>query len=385
MRSFVYWILLFMLLNSCDFALEKLPLNKYGEFIDTIHKQVVFTSSEDVLELKTYSTSSSWMEDSLEVIIAYNHRLHALDVLNINKKNIRSIRLFREGPNGIVGKISAICPIGKDSIWVYDGLNLYLLDDIGRVQRKIYLGTQDEILIRTNFAMNTSNFIYNEKRHSILYPAMRNNGWTIEEFDLNDNKVVKEVLLPNSVCNEDNSLRYANLNEPNVYFRDEKVIYNFPYESSIYVLDLNTSCLSIYGGASANTDNIAKECNSNNDYSVWERHGIENPHFYNVMYLPEHRLYVRLHLGGMEYDSSKSLLELGDDRTLYLMFFDESFNIVGEFELDKHRYSYFTGWCAVSDALLLFEYNSLSESMNYENLIIDLIIPQIIDDKKKSK
>lgn len=382
MKYIGYFILLSILLNSCDFSLEKFPLNKYGEVIDTIHKQVIFSSSKDVLELKSYSTSSSWMKDSLEVVIAYNHRVHALDILNVNKMSIHSVHLFREGPNGIAGKISAIYPVAKDSIWVYDGINMFLLDNGGKVQRKINLGTRDEILIGTNFAMNTSKFVYNKKRHSILYLAKRNGGWNIEEFNLKSNKIVKSVLLHNSVYNEENSFIYANMNVPNVTFRDDKVIYNFPYESSIYVLDLKTSYISIYGGESAYTNNIARTCNSNNDYSVWERHGIENPHFYDVMYLPESSLYVRPHLGGVEYDLSKSLQELGDNRTLYLMFFDENFNIVGEFEMEKHRYSYFTGWCAMSNALLLFEYNSLSDSIDYESLIVDLVIPKIKDNEK---
>ncbi len=82
-----------------------------------------------------------------------------------------------------------------------------------------------------------------------------------------------------------------------------------------------------YGGQSQYTMNVAEECSSRNDYSVWERHFVENPHFYEVSYLPEHGMYLRLHLGERVYDTGMSLQEMIDGKTLYAMFFDEDFNV----------------------------------------------------------
>ena len=38
-----------------------------------------------------------------------------------------------------------------------------------------------------------------------------------------------------------------------------------------------------------------------------ERHRIENVHFYDIMYLPECKTYIRLHIGGIDFFRKKSL------------------------------------------------------------------------------
>lgn len=62
-----------------------------------------------------------------------------------------------------------------------------------------------------------------------------------------------------------------------------------------------------------------EKCESGN-YEQWERHNIENPHFYDLMYLPQTGMYARLHLGGIEFDATRDIQNLMDDRDLYLTF-----------------------------------------------------------------
>ena len=60
--------------------------------------------SNDILELKSYHITSPFSCQNIDGIIAYNYRLHSLDLIDLyNHKEISSIPLQREGPDGIPG------------------------------------------------------------------------------------------------------------------------------------------------------------------------------------------------------------------------------------------------------------------------------------------
>ena len=86
-------------------------------------------------------------------------------------------------------------------------------------------------------------------------------------------------------------------NAVNIAFHDSLIVYNYPIESHIYVLNRLTGSFRALEADSRYTKNCAEKCLSK-DYSLWERHQIENPHFFDVMYLSEVGIYARLHLGG---------------------------------------------------------------------------------------
>lgn len=162
------------------------------------------------------------------------------------------------------------------------------------------------------------------------------------------------------------------MDAPNVNFVDNKIIYNYPYESTIYLLDMDSGKQLLIDAPSCYTSNKAQTCNANG-YSIWERHRIENVHFYDIMYLPECKTYIRLHIGGIDFSEKESVLTLLDSRPIYMMAFDKDFNIMGESKLAGKRYSCFTGWCALKNSVLLFNENSLSDSISYETLNVDII------------
>lgn len=360
-----------------------LPESKYGETMNCNIKQVKFTVPDDMLELNTYSTTFAWKNDSVTRVLGYNRFSHALDVLDFNKEKVLySISLHREGPDGVPGRICGIFSFSEDSIWVYDEIGMYLLDGNGHVKHKLHLPERENVEIRANYAMNTSRFIYNKEHRSLLYLAYRKNLWVIEEYQIDVDRVIKTYPLQYSLCNSKNHKFYGNMKAPNVTFASKSVVFNYPYESTVYVLDTLTSQIKMFGGNSHNTMNIAKECASVADYSEWERHFIVNPHFYEVSYLSDLNLFVRLHLGESDYDSSKSMPDMILEKTLYVMLFDEKFNVVGEIELPHFRYSYFTGWCALSDALLLFVDESTPDRMDNEELLLDLLLPYKSQKKK---
>ena len=198
----------------------------------------------------------------------------------------------------------------------------------------------------------------------------------MEEYDLSKDTVVCSYFLKPSLLNPDNVAEYGDLRFPNVNVVNGKVIYNYPYESTIYLLDMKTGKYSEIGAASKYTSNTAPRCDSQTDYSVWQRYGLENTHFYDVMYLPDLKIYARFHVEGKSMSASEKLTQsFWDSRSLYLMLFDFDFHIIGETKMKDHTYSTFNSWCALSNAISLFKSNSLSDSQDYEVLSLDLILP----------
>lgn len=372
-----YLILLYvgvLLFCGCEKAKHS-PYNKYGDKIDSLNiEEHSILYQENEFGLHSYSTTTYRETDSALYIIGYNHFEHSLDYFDITKgKMVSSLSLDREGVNGVVDKVCAMYPCGNDSLWVYDHVYIYLLNGDGKVQKKLFLGNYDQVKIENNHAMHTAKFLYDSTSSLIRYLNKSKDSFYITELSVEDGVIKGEYALTPSVVNDDGKKKFANMEAPNVLFQDERIVYNYPYESTIYVLDLKTKEHFKFGGESRFTTNVASECSDIHDYSKWERHGITNTHFYDVMYMPNLNMYARLHLSGVEFEADKNLSELGDSRELFLMLFDDEFNILGEFNLGNKTYNYFTGWCCLPNGLLIFKDNSLSGTEEYESILFDVI------------
>lgn len=227
------------------------PNNKYGDLVEFSLKEVNISSSE-VLQLKDYPITGFIGTDSLQSIVGYNYRTHSLDKIRLyGNPCISSLQLSKEGPNGVFPRVKSICPVSDDSIWVYDGTFISLLNNCGEICHKISFPSDVQVLLETNYAMHTG-------------------------------------------------------------------IYNYPYESTVYMLDMMTGKYSEIGAASKYTSNAASRCDSKTDYSVWQRYGLENTHFYDVMYLPDLQVYARFHIEGKSMSASEELTQgFWDSRSLY--------------------------------------------------------------------
>ena len=169
---------------------------------------------------------------------------------------------------------------------------------------------------------------------------------------------------------------YAYINFPNVNFVGDNIVYNYPVESSIYMLNMRTNERKYVLADSRYTSNRVEKCTRGNDYATLEKHWLENPHFYDIMYLPEYKLYARLHADKVDFDEKKGTEELINGRDLYLMLFDEDMDKIYEIKLSNDRYSPFTGWNATFGGIAFFVDNILDDKNNTEELIIDMIIPK---------
>lgn len=372
----VYFVMCLFLVSCVSNNGGNIPHNKYGEPVEYSLKEVNVSSSE-ILQLNDYPITGFTGTDSLQSIVGYNYRTHSLDKIRLyGNPSITSLQLNKEGPNGIFPRVKSICPVSDDSIWMYDGTFISLLNNCGENCHKISFPSDVQVLLETNYAMHTAKLCYDREKSSLYYPVLRADSVYVEEYDLSKDTVVCSYFLKPSLLNPDNVAEYGDLRFPNVNVVNGKVIYNYPYESTIYLLDMKTGKYSEIGAASKYTSNTAPRCDSQTDYSVWQRYGLENTHFYDVMYLPDLQIYARFHVEGKSMNASEKLTQsFLDSRSLYLMLFDSDFHIIGETKMKVHTYSLFTSWCALSDAISLFKNNSLSDSPDYEVLSLDIILP----------
>lgn len=240
------------------------------------------------------------------------------------------------------------------------------------------LEAHESVLVGRNYAVATDGFYYDAERGSLLFGVVDLSGssakFRVREISLKNAKVVWEYTLqPSVVVGDVYSGGYANMNKPNISFTGNKIVYNYPVESHVYVLDRKTNKTKVIEADSRFSKNVADKCLSKDDYTQWERHAIENPHFYEVVHLPQIGKYVRLHTSECVYDVGKTMEELICGKELSLTVFNDDFSVCGEMKLARNRYSYFTGWCAMDDGIVLYVDNPLSDEQVTENLAVDIL------------
>lgn len=374
--KFIFFILI-AFWASC---MEQKSQNKIKNNIVEVEVEEMKFPPQTVLQLKSYYLSSAVHTDSADFLIGYNYRLHSLDYMNLQSKEVTQTILSDEGPDAVIS-LTGLYANSLDSIWMSDeSERVFLLDNAGQIKTTVnlkeYLQDTEQLLINTNHAMFTSHLYYNEIRQSLMFlvKKMASQTFVVRELFLDKGKDAIDYELEPSRIIPDITSGYAFINAPNVNFTTTDIIYNYPFESSVYTLDIQTGERKYVPAQSQYTENIVERVEPGTDYSTIEKCRIQNPHFFDVMYIPKLKKYVRLHLGGVDFDEKRGRDELMNDRILYLMIFDEKMKVLGESKLLEHRYNNFTGWSVSYNGVALFVDNILDEEDDTEDLAIDVIL-----------
>ena len=374
--KFIFFILI-AFLASC---MEQKSQNKIKNNIVEVEVEEMKFPPQTVLQLKSYYLSSAVHTDSADFLIGYNYRLHSLDYMNLQSKEVTQTILSDEGPDAVIS-LTGLYANSLDSIWMSDeSERVFLLDNAGQIKTTVnlkeYLQDTEQLLINTKHAMFTSHLYYNEIRQSLMFlvKKMASQTFVVRELFLDKGKDAIDYELEPSRIIPDITSGYAFINAPNVNFTTTDIIYNYPFESSVYTLDIQTGERKYVPAQSQYTENIVERVEPGTDYSTIEKCRIQNPHFFDVMYIPKLKKYVRLHLGGVDFDEKRGRDELMNDRILYLMIFDEKMKVLGESKLLEHRYNNFTGWSVSYNGVALFVDNILDEEDDTEDLAIDVIL-----------
>ncbi|RHO70254.1 DUF4221 domain-containing protein [Parabacteroides sp. AF48-14] len=379
-----YYICIVLVFVSCS-KKKKEPRTTNNNLVELQREEMNFLPS-DVLQLKSYYLSSPVETDSVHILVGYNYKEHALDCMDLLNKKISQIPLQIEGPNAIT-RLTGIFAYKKDSIWISDeSESVFLVNHEGLTMKRIhvrdYLQEEEELIINTNHAMSTIHLYYNAAHQSLLCTVKDRSTspvrFKVKEIFIEENKEAKTFDLLPSVVEPDISKGYANMSEPNVNFRDGYILYNYPIESHLYRANLTTGISEIYPADSEYTTNQAEKCKSKTDYSEWEKHGFENPHFFDLMYIPRYDMYARLHIGPIDFKEDENPEIIAHKRDLYLCLFDNKFNKIKEAKLPSNTFSPYTGWSQTDSGILLFV-DKITDQDNSEDLELNIFHPIFIN------
>lgn len=104
--------------------------------IDSLEISSKYIQPVDSIQfLQSYNLSCSYPCGDSLAIMGYNYRTHALDIFS-DSTLLNKIQLEHHGENGILGRPTAIMPITRDSIWIYDQVAFYLIDSQGKLLYK---------------------------------------------------------------------------------------------------------------------------------------------------------------------------------------------------------------------------------------------------------
>jgi hypothetical protein len=371
-------IFLFIFLFSCINENYKVINNKTSDIIitelETISDSIELT--EDYLN--NYYTQTLFSKNSNDYMVAHNHKTHYIDIFNISKKEMSNIKLYEEGQNSINRDINGIYANSIDSIWLYSTGNIYLLNTLGEIEKKYNLPVdKDEFIINsTNYANATIKLHFDSSRNALFYTSIRmgdKNSFFINELNILTMKVEKTELIYTE-SEQGIGKKFGWMQHPNVTYKNNLIIYNFPFNSNIYTINLDSKERNSFGGKSIYTKNYAAET-TEMAIDNWFRHTIENIHFYEINNDKYKDCYYRLHLDGADFNSKDYKGDQLNSKRLFLTIFDSSFNIINEFPLTKNKYNIVGGWGVLKDGFFIIKDNPLKENVNYEQLEYDIIIP----------
>ena len=110
--------------------------DKNTSIIDSLEISSKYIQPVDSIQfLQSYNLSCSYPCGDSLAIMGYNYRTHALDIFS-DSTLLNKIQLEHHGENGILGRPTAIMPITRDSIWIYDQVAFYLIDSQGKLLYK---------------------------------------------------------------------------------------------------------------------------------------------------------------------------------------------------------------------------------------------------------
>lgn len=337
----------------------------------------ITSSSIELTEeyLNNYYTQTAFSNDGVDYMVAYNHKTHHIDLFNLTTKEKHTIQLHTEGQSAIPQRVDALYANTPNAIWIYAMGSVYLLNNEGEIDKKYNLPVDEgeHIINNANYSNATIKLDYDAKSNSLRYVTVDMSDksyFYINEFDL-ETETVKKTGLPYTEVEKGISEKFGWMQHPNVTYRNNRVIYNFPFNSNIYTLNLDTQEMDSFGGKSKFTKNTTSETDLAS-MDNWFKHTVENVHFYEVNYDTHKDCYYRLHSEGVDFNSNVEMGELLKTKRLYLTIFDGDLKVINEFQLAKDKYP-LSGGDVLLGGLFLINDSSGKEAEQYELLEYDVI------------
>lgn len=334
-------------------------------------RTITVKSDSSIVSLPSYGMSSYCHADNC--IYAYNYKNHAIDILDFDSDSIsRSISFVAKGPGAVMPNPQGLKVFSPDTIAVYDFTAIKVMNGEGDIIRTIKLDKGSAPFIMTNCRSNISEFSIDFANNTVLYPAMdlaTRKKYEVIKYDFVNNTVVDHFAL-DAPKREGN---FGYMFYPNVTFNGNYVIYNYPFESRVNILDMATGLTRTVNPISSIAPGEVEEFKGESvNESGW--YGAENYFYSPLYYLQGSDCYVRVTLGRTDLDRTNNDCDKAYyDRPFYLTKFDRDFRPMAEYELTRHKYNPFGGWVPLYDSIAFYSDNMFNEP-DSQNVTLDLIL-----------
>lgn len=381
----IFFCLVLLINCTSESNFELLESQKKSTSI--VEKIIQISIPADSVGMQYYRRISTYFNDSVYYFIGYHEIINALDLYNISeRKFVKRIELAEKGPNSI-NSINSIFIHNLDSIFIEESSSLVIIDTIGKIRRRINL--RGEEIFNNNkipygIFTSTLNFSikYSSKNNTVLlYYAPR-------EFEYFSNKYLmtsflgeislanitpKITLLPlkySSYYLKGKDIGFGSMFQPNVTIYKDLIVYNFPIESNIYTYNLYTGDTHKFGAKSVFSNNLVEPYSENQDRNT---HLVKSTIFLKTIYDPYKKLFYRIHWGNCENKNNSMELNTLSHKPLYLMVFDQDFNVLKEIKLEDNKYLPF-GYFLTDEGLFISSGHPNNEDVDFNKLQFDLFI-----------
>jgi hypothetical protein len=324
--------------------------------------------------LNSYQTLHAFQEQNKNFLFAYNNRKHSLDYFDLdNFEVVKSLNLDYEGPNG-VNQVSSIFYHNKDSIFLFERGALHVINSSGNVfdTFKLYdlfnVSEVGEPACNFYFKLN-----YNPSTKKVLFylnnPRVHSVGDTpkVGSLDISSRTVGTLPIFPTpyyqSIDGRVGFITYLGFYD---YFQG-KILYNFQYESSLFLYDLETQDIQSSSGNNLKTKFVTPLPSSESP-EIYDQHALENTHYLTLIPDKWRGLIYRINWEGISDSSGAGFTE----KKQSISVFDENLNFIQEFPLPDNTYQ-INNWFVNEKGLYLNKAHPSYQNMSDDHMLFDLI------------
>jgi hypothetical protein len=325
--------------------------------------------------LNSYDVYHAYSEGNQLMLLAYNKGRHSLDYFSLEEgRFVKALSLEHQGPNGI-GQVGSLFHHNKDSIFMFERGALRIANSEGVVVDSFKLFELFDIAqdgepvvnfyFKLNYDPNTKNVLFylNSPQSSSVSGSAKIGSLNI------DSRTVERLPIYHTDYHKSINGRVGFVTYLGFYdYFKGKLLYNFQYESSLFLYDLNSGETEFVSGNGASKPKFIPAVPASDAFEVFNQHALDNIHYLTVIPDKWRGLVYRINWGGPgDYEEAGFT-----EKKQSISVFDEELNFLQEFSLPDHTYQ-INNWFVNEKGLHLNKAHPKYENMDEEHLIFDII------------
>lgn len=325
--------------------------------------------------LNSYQTFDIYEEAGDNLFIGYNNKRHSLNYFNLDsKKTLRTVNLENNGPNGL-GQLSSIYFHTKDSIFVFERGMIHLIDSEGlkidsyNLYTLSNVGDYGEPGVNFYFRLN-----YNTTTKNILLYLFGNHSKTLafspKVATLNIlSREVDVIPIKHTSFYEANKGQVGFLSNIGFHgYFDDKILFNFQYESSLFLYDEKSNEIVSFTGTDSKPSFIIPLplLDDPNDFDM---HALLNVHYLSPIPDNWRKMVYRFN-----WESPKNLANAEfTDKRQSLTVYDEKLEFIKTFQLPDYTYQ-INNWFVNKKGLYVNKAHPMFIMAEEDYLLFDLFV-----------